>query len=107
MRQTPHLFLRPDTADLDAAAAATHKAFSEHRGRLAELLATWSNGEITTLCKALEILRDSNHDAAERYQLLDIVPRPEVVQRQIDFWVHGERTLDWCISVLERCKRRG
>lgn len=76
------------------------------RGALSALLHEWSAGETTSLCKALEILRDTNARAAGRYRTLSTVPRPEIVRRQIDYYDHATAALDHAISCVKCCGRK-
>lgn len=77
------------------------------RGELATLLRDWRTGETTALVKAITILRDSNARIAQRYRGLSIVPRPEQVQRQIDYYDHATAALDHAIACIKMCGRRG
>ena len=89
-----------------ACAAARETEEQTGRGDLARLLADWGPGEITTLIKALTILRDSHARVGTRYRQLSIVPRPECVQQQLDFSDVSVRTLQHAIGCVKQCTPR-
>lgn len=100
-----HVYLRPETVGLVMVEEAQHAAASRQRGRLGELLAAWTPGEVSTLTKALRILRDSYADCATAYREIQVVPRPPLVQRQLEYYDHGASVLDHCIACIEQCGR--
>lgn len=103
---TEQVYLFAETAAAAAMADAVDTAEIETRGKLAELLANWTNGEITTLQKALQVLREGHVRTAKRYRDVSIIPRPFIVQKQLDFCDHAASALDNAIGCLEKCKTR-
>lgn len=108
MKSTPvtHVFLRPEGEQLEAILNHKAKIDSTYHGQLAELLAAWSPGEITTLCKALEILLDSHSRTHARLRTLDVSPLPDFVKGQLAYLDGCIQGLNHAISTIKCCARK-